>query len=73
MGLDELIKSLKKNEQQQIDDIWHGAESEAETLRSQIADAIADLTKIHADKLASACQKSMRALLSADRAALCQR
>jgi vacuolar-type H+-ATPase subunit E/Vma4 len=64
LGLDELIKSLKKNEQKQIDDIWHGAESEAETLRSQIADAIADLTKIHADQLASACQKSMRVIFS---------
>lgn len=64
MGLNELINSLKKNEQKQIDDIWQAAESEAEILRKQIADAIADITKIHADKLAAACQKSMRAIFS---------
>lgn len=64
MGLNELIDSLKKNGQKQIDDIWQAAESEAEILRKQIAEAIADITKIHADKLASACQKSMRAIFS---------
>jgi V/A-type H+-transporting ATPase subunit E len=64
LGLNELIDSLKKNGQKQIDDIWQAAESEAEILRKQIAEAIADITKIHADKLASACQKSMRAIFS---------
>jgi V/A-type H+-transporting ATPase subunit E len=64
LGLNELINSLKKNEQKQIDDIWQAAESEAEILRKQIAEAIADITKIHADKLADACQKSMRSIFS---------
>lgn len=64
MGLDELINTLKKNEQQQIDDIWQAAKNEAENLRTQIAEAIAAITKNHADQLASACQKSMRAIFS---------
>ena len=64
MGLDELINTLKKNEQQQIDDIWQAVKNEAENLRTQIAEAIAAITKNHADQLASACQKSMRAIFS---------
>jgi vacuolar-type H+-ATPase subunit E/Vma4 len=64
LGLDELINTLKKNEQQQIDDIWQTAKNEAENLRTQIAEAITAITKNHADQLASACQKSMRAIFS---------
>lgn len=64
MGLDELINTLKKNEQKQIGDIWQAAESEAGTIRTQVAEAIADITKIHAEQLESACQKSMRAIFS---------
>jgi len=64
LGLDELINTLKKNEQQQIDDIWQAAKNEAESIRTQVAEAIAAITKNHADQLASACQKSMRAIFS---------
>lgn len=64
MGFDELINTLKKNEQQQIDDIWQAAKNEAESIRTQVAEAIAAITKNHADQLASACQKSMRAIFS---------
>ena len=62
MGLEELLNTLKKKEQKQIDDIWQAAKNEAEKLRTQVAEAIADITKVHADKLASACHKSMRAI-----------
>lgn len=65
MGIEELISTLKKNEQKQIASIWQAAEKEAERLRGQVADAIAALTKEQADTLASACQKSMRAIFSA--------
>lgn len=65
MGIEELISTLKKNEQKQIASIWQAAEKEAESLRGQVADAIAALTKEQADTLASACQKSMRAIFSA--------
>lgn len=64
MGLDELINTLKRNEQKQIGDIWQAAKSEAETIRTQVDEAIADITKIHAEQLASACQKSRRAIFS---------
>jgi len=65
LGIEELISTLKKNEQKQIASIWQAAEKEAERLRGQVADAIAALTKEQADTLASACQKSMRAIFSA--------
>ena len=64
MGLDELINTLKKNEQKQIDDIWQAVKSEAETIRRQVAEEIAATTKNHAEQLASACQKSMRSIFS---------
>jgi vacuolar-type H+-ATPase subunit E/Vma4 len=64
LGLAELISTLKKNEQKQIDAIWLAAESEAESLRTQVAEAITDMTKKQADSLASACQKSMRTIFS---------
>lgn len=64
MGLEELLNTLKKNERQQIDDIWRAAESEAEVLRTQVAETISDITKNHASQLTSACQKSMRTIFS---------
>lgn len=64
MGLEELLRTLKKNEQKQIEDIWQAAKTEAETLQKQNAEAIANITKNHAEQLASACQKSMRAIFS---------
>ena len=64
MGLEELLDSLKKNKQKQIDTIWHEVNIEAESLRKQVAEAIADITKNHAEKLASACQKSMRSIFA---------
>lgn len=64
MGLEELLNTLKKNERKQIEDIWHAAEDEAETLRTQVAETISDITKTHADQIANACQKSMRAIFS---------
>jgi V/A-type H+-transporting ATPase subunit E len=64
LGLEELLNSLKKNEQKQIDDIWKTAESEAETLRTQVDEAIGEITKFHAEQLASACQKSRREIFS---------
>lgn len=62
MGLNELIHTLKQNEQKQIEDIWHAAKDEAESLRRQITEAIADISKKHAEQLAAACQKSMRSI-----------
>ena len=64
MGLDELLGSLKKNRQKQIDAIWQEANSEAESLWKQVDEAIADITKNHAEQLASACQRSMRSIFS---------
>ena len=62
MGLEELIHTLRKNEQKQKDDIWQAVNTEADALREQVAEAIADITKKQAEQLASACQKSMRAI-----------
>lgn len=64
MGLEELINTLRKNEQNQIEDIWQAAKNEAESLRKQISEAIADITRNHAEQLKSACQKSMRTIFS---------
>lgn len=64
MGLEELIKTLKKNEQKQIDDIWQAVREEAEALRTEVAAAIAAITKKQEQQLASACQKSRRAIFS---------
>jgi V/A-type H+-transporting ATPase subunit E len=64
LGLEELLNSLKKNEQKQIDDIWRAVQSEAETLRTQVTEAIDDITRKHAEQLASACRKSRRTILS---------
>jgi len=64
LGLEELINTLKKNEQKQIDDIWQQARTEADSLRKQIAEAIAKITEEHADQLASACRKSVRVIVA---------
>ena len=64
MGLEELLNTLKKNEQKQIDDIWQQARVEADSIRKETAEAIAGITEEHTDQLASACQKSTRAILA---------
>jgi V/A-type H+-transporting ATPase subunit E len=64
VGLEELLSSLKKNKQKQIDTIWQEVKREAESLRKQVAAALADITKIHADQLTTACKKSMREIFS---------
>jgi len=64
LGLEELIHTLKQHEQKQTEDIWQAAKHEAESLRQQITDAIADISQKQADQLAAACQKSMRAIYS---------
>ena len=64
MGLEELISTLRKNEEKQIEEIWQEAKSEAESLRKQIADEIANISRKHAEKLNSACQRSRRAIIS---------
>ena len=64
MGLEELISTLKKNEQKQIDDIWQQARAEADSIRKQVAEAIAKITEEHADQLASACRKSVRVIVA---------
>ncbi len=64
MGLEELISTLRKNGQKQIDDIWQAAESEAESLRQKIAAATDEIMQNHAEKLNSACQKSRRSIFS---------
>jgi len=64
LGLEELINTLKKNGQKQIEDIWQQARDEADSLRKQKADAIARITEEHANKLASACQRSVRNIVA---------
>ena len=64
MGLEELINTLRKNELKQIDDIWQQAREEADSIRKQVAEAIAKTTEEHADQLASACQKSVRGIVA---------
>jgi vacuolar-type H+-ATPase subunit E/Vma4 len=64
LGLEELINTLKKNGQKQIEDIWQQARAEADSMRKQTADAIARITEEHAGQLASACQKSVRTIVA---------
>ena len=64
MGLEELLNTLKKNEQKQIDDIWQQARAEADSIRKQTAEAIVKITEEHADQLASACRKSVRVIVA---------
>jgi vacuolar-type H+-ATPase subunit E/Vma4 len=62
--LEELISTLRKNGQKQIDDIWQAAESEAESLRQKIAAATDEIMQNHAEQLSSACQRSRRSIFS---------
>ena len=64
MGLEELLNTLKKNEQKQIDDIWSGARAEADIIRNQVTQEIAKNSREHEDQLTSACQKSVRSIFS---------
>ncbi len=64
MGLQELLETLKKNEQKQIDDIWQATHQEAEMLRQQVKEAINEISQKQADQLAAACQKSRRSIIS---------
>ena len=64
MGLEELINTLRKNKQKQIDDIWQQARAEADSIRQQLAETITKITEEHADQLASACQKSVRGIVA---------
>jgi vacuolar-type H+-ATPase subunit E/Vma4 len=64
LGLEELISTLKKNGQKQIDDIWQQARDEADSIRKQVAEAIAKITEEHAAQLASACRKSVRVIVA---------
>lgn len=64
MGLEELINTLRKNGQKQIDDIWQAAESEAESLRQKIAAATDEIMQNHTEQLNSACQRSRRSIFS---------
>lgn len=64
MGLDELLITLKKNEQQEIDNIWQTARNEAEKLRLQASEESARITKEHSDRLSDACRKSRRSIFS---------
>jgi vacuolar-type H+-ATPase subunit E/Vma4 len=64
LGLDELLHTLRKNEQQQIEEIWQQARNEADTIRRHVADAIAQVTREHKDLLTAACRKSVSAILA---------
>ena len=64
MGLQELLNTLKKNEQKQIDDIWQQAKAEAESIRKQTDEAIAKITEEHTGQLASACRKSVQGIVA---------
>ena len=64
MGLDELLHTLRTNEQKQIEDIWQQARAEAESVHKQVTDAIARITQEHKDQLTAACQKSVNAILA---------
>ncbi len=65
MGLDELLTSLRANGQKQIDEIWQAAHTEAETLRQQVNEAVAKITKEQKDQLAASCRKATDAIFSA--------
>jgi len=64
VGLQELISTLKKNEQKQIDDIWQQARSQADTIRTQISEAIAEIERENEERLSSSSQKSVKAILA---------
>ena len=64
MGLDELLHTLRTNEQKQIEDIWQQARAEAESVHKDVTDAVARITQEHKDQLTAACQKSVNAILA---------
>ncbi len=64
MGLQELLETLKKNERKQIEEIWQAAQNEAESLRKQVNEEIAAISKKHEEQLAFACQKSRHSIFS---------
>ena len=64
MALEELIKTLRTNQQSQIDEIWQAAKAEAAALHEQTSGAISDLTENHTDSLVCNCQKSTRTIIS---------
>jgi len=64
LGLDELLHTLRKNEQKQIEDIWQEARAEADSIRKHVTEAIAKITQEHKDQLTAACQKSVNTILA---------
>ena len=64
MGLEELIKTLRANQQSQIDEIWQSAKAESASLNEQTSGAISGMTESHTDSLVCSCQKSLRTIMS---------
>ena len=64
MGLEELIETLRANQQSQIDEIWQSAKTEAASLHEQTSGAISGMTESHTDSLVCSCQKSLRTIMS---------
>ena len=64
MGLEELIKTLRANQQSKIDEIWQSAKAEAASLHEQTSGAISGMTESHTDSLVCSCQKSLRTIMS---------
>lgn len=64
MGLEELIKTLRTNQQSKIDEIWQATKAEAASLQEQTSGAIAGMTESHTDSLVCSCQKSIRTIIS---------
>jgi len=64
LGLEELIKTLRANQQSRIDEIWQAAKAEAASLHQQTSDAISGLTENHTDSLVCNCKKSIRTIIS---------
>ena len=73
MGLHELLKTLRDKEQKQIDSIWQQAREQADSIRAQVAEAIAGITREHEETLASACRRSVRAILAESESAARQK
>jgi vacuolar-type H+-ATPase subunit E/Vma4 len=63
LGLQELIQTLRDNQQSQIDQLWQAVKAEAAKLRDQTSKAISDLTEVHTDNLVCSCQKSVRTII----------
>ncbi len=64
MGLEELIKTLRANQQSQIDEIWQATKAEAASFCEQTSGAISGFTEDHTDSLVCNCQKSIRTIIS---------